>query len=93
MATKKSEAQTSTQPIECRLRKLYKETVVPQLIKEFGYQNINEVPRLEKIVINAGLGDVKDNSKSFQLAGTESNLRSETACDQQQTVRSELQSA
>ncbi|HCY49062.1 MAG TPA: 50S ribosomal protein L5 [Clostridiales bacterium] len=54
--------------MECRLKTLYKETVVPQLIKEFGYKNINEVPKLEKIVLNSGLGDVKDNAKSFQLA-------------------------
>lgn len=67
MATKKT-AETSVKPVECRLKKLYKDTVVPQLVKEFGYKNINEVPRLEKIVLNAGLGDVKDNSKSFQLA-------------------------
>ncbi len=68
MATKKTAEAVNTQPIECRLKTIYKETVVPQLIKEFGYKNINQVPRLEKIVINAGLGDVKDNSKSFQLA-------------------------
>ena len=47
---------------------MYKETVVPALIKEFGYKNINEVPKLEKIVMNMGLGEVKDNSKSFQIA-------------------------
>ena len=68
MATKKTAAATTSAPVECRLKKLYSETVVPQLIKEFGYKNINEVPKLEKIVLNAGLGDVKDNSKSFQLA-------------------------
>ena len=70
MAAKKTVAAeaSSNQPIECRLKTLYKETVVPQLIKEFGYKNINEVPKLEKIVLNSGLGDVKDNSKSFQLA-------------------------
>ncbi len=67
MATKKT-AETSAKPVECRLKTLYTDTVVPQLVKEFGYKNINEVPRLEKIVLNAGLGDVKDNSKSFQLA-------------------------
>ncbi|MCM1043108.1 MAG: 50S ribosomal protein L5 [Corallococcus sp.] len=50
------------------MKTAYVETVVPQLIKEFGYKNINEVPKLEKIVVNAGLGDVKDNSKSFQIA-------------------------
>lgn len=68
MATKKPAATVSNGPVECRLKKLYKDTVVPQLIKEFGYKNVNEVPRLEKIVLNSGLGDVKDNSKSFQLA-------------------------
>ena len=68
MAKKQSAVVVDSKPIECRLKKFYKETVVPQLIKEFGYKNINEVPKLEKIVINSGLGDVKDNSKSFQLA-------------------------
>ena len=51
-----------------RMRKQYTEEVVPALIKRFGYKNINEVPRLEKIVLNMGLGDCKDNSKSLQLA-------------------------
>ncbi len=67
-AKKQPAANVGNGSVECRLKQLYKETVVPQLIKEFGYKNINEVPRLEKIVLNSGLGDVKDNSKSFQLA-------------------------
>ena len=46
----------------------YKTEVVPALIKEFGYKNINEVPKLEKIVLNMGLGEVKGNSKSFNIA-------------------------
>ena len=37
-------------------------------VKEFGYKNINEVPKLSKIVLNMGLGEVKDNSKSFGIA-------------------------
>ena len=53
---------------KARLNVMYKETVVPALVKEFGYKNINEVPKLEKIVLNMGLGEVKDNSKSFQIA-------------------------
>ena len=57
-----------------RLRKQYAEEVVPALIKRFGYKNINEVPRLEKIVLNMGLGDCKDNSKSLQLAVEELKL-------------------
>lgn len=52
----------------------YTENVVPALVKRFGYKNINEVPRLEKIVLNMGLGDVKDNSKSLQLAVDELKL-------------------
>ena len=51
-----------------RIRALYKEEVVPALQKEFGYKNINEVPKLEKIVLNMGLGEVKGNSKSFNIA-------------------------
>lgn len=51
-----------------RIKALYTQTVVPALMKKFGYKNINEVPRLEKIVINMGLGDVKDNAKSMQIA-------------------------
>ena len=51
-----------------RLHKLYKEEVAPALTKEFGYKNVNEVPKLDRIVLNMGLGDEKDNSKSFNLA-------------------------
>ncbi len=53
---------------EYRLKTLYKEYAVPELIKKFNYTNVNQVPRLEKIVLNMGLGDVKDNSKGFQVA-------------------------
>ncbi len=51
-----------------RLKAHYVNNVVSQLQKEFGYKNVNEIPKLVKVVVNAGLGDVKDNSKSFQLA-------------------------
>ena len=51
-----------------RMVKLYREQVVPALTAEFGYKNINEVPKLVKIVVSAGLGDVKSNSKSFNIA-------------------------
>jgi len=51
-----------------RLQEYYKSTVIPSLMKEMGYTNINEVPKIEKIVVNTCLGDVKDNSKSFNLA-------------------------
>lgn len=51
-----------------RIKDLYNEVVISAMTKQFGYKNVNEVPRLEKVVLNMGLGDVKDNSKSFQLA-------------------------
>lgn len=57
-----------------RLKTLYTEKVVPALMAKFNYTNINEVPKLEKIVLNMGLGDDKDNSKSFQLAVEELKL-------------------
>ena len=51
-----------------RLQEFYKNTVIPALKEELGYKNINEVPKIEKIVVNTCLGDVKDNSKSFNMA-------------------------
>ena len=49
-----------------RVRTKYIEEVVPALIKKFNYKNVNQVPKLVKITINGGLGDVKDNAKSVQ---------------------------
>ena len=54
-----------------RVKALYDQTVVPALIKKFNYKNVNQVPKLVKITINSGLGDVIDNSKSVQLAAEE----------------------
>ena len=57
-----------------RLHDLYTSEIVDAMVKKFGYKNINEVPQLDKIVLNMGLGDVKDNSKSVQLAVEELKL-------------------
>ncbi|MFW6088379.1 MAG: 50S ribosomal protein L5 [Gemmatimonadota bacterium] len=46
-----------------RLREHYEKQVVPKLVDEFGFENPMEVPRLEKIVINVGLGSAKDEPK------------------------------
>ena len=54
-----------------RVRAAYETEVVPYLVKKFGYKNVNEVPKLVKIVINTGLGDIKDNAKSVQIAHDE----------------------
>ena len=51
-----------------RVAQQYAEEVVPALTKKFGYKNPMEVPKLVKIVISSGLGDIKDNAKYIQLA-------------------------
>ena len=77
MAEKKNQVakETATDGLERNwLQAFYKETVVPALIKEFNYTNVNQVPKIEKIVLNMGLGDVRDNAKSMQLAVDELKL-------------------
>ncbi|MBQ9910876.1 MAG: 50S ribosomal protein L5, partial [Lachnospiraceae bacterium] len=54
-----------------RLKDKYVSEVIPALRQKFQYGNINEVPRLEKIVLNMGLGDCKDNAKSMDIAVNE----------------------
>jgi large subunit ribosomal protein L5 len=56
---------------EPRLRQRYSKEVVPALMKRFGYDNPNEVPRLEKIVVNMGLGEAVTNPKLIDSAVTE----------------------
>lgn len=51
-----------------KLKDLYQEKVIPALMKRFGYQNRMEVPRLEKIVINMGLGEAIQNIKILDSA-------------------------
>ena len=51
-----------------RLKDTYQNEIVDAMIKKFGYKNIMEVPKLDKIVINIGLGDTKENPKSLENA-------------------------
>ena len=51
-----------------KLKEQYLNEVVPALMKKFEYKSVMQVPKLEKIVINIGLGDVKDNPKSLENA-------------------------
>ncbi len=51
-----------------RLLQHYKEEVVPTLMKEFGYRNIMQVPKLEKVVVNMGLGEAISNIKILERA-------------------------
>ena len=57
-----------------RLKDKYLKEVVPAMQKKFNYANVNQIPRIEKIVLNMGVGDVKDNSKSLNLAVEELGL-------------------
>ena len=50
------------------LKEQYEKEVVPALMKKFNYKSVMEVPKLDKIVINIGLGDVKENPKSLENA-------------------------
>ena len=50
------------------LKEKYNAEVVPALMKKFGYKSIMQVPKLEKIVINMGVSEVKDNSKALDVA-------------------------
>ena len=51
-----------------RLKDKYLSEVVPAMQKKFGYKNIMQVPKLDKVVINVGLGDLKDDAKKFDAA-------------------------
>lgn len=66
MAEKTQVAKVTATDSACRVRDAYKQEVVPFLMKQFNYKNVNQVPKLVKITINGGLGDVKDNAKSVQ---------------------------
>lgn len=57
-----------------RLREKYKNEVVPALMEKFKYDNIMQVPKLEKIVINMGIGEAKDNPKSLEAAVQELSI-------------------
>ena len=51
-----------------RLKTLYKDEIVDAMIKKFGYKNIMEVPKLDKIVVNIGVGEAKENAKVLESA-------------------------
>ena len=51
-----------------RLKDLYKDEIVDAMIKKFGYKNIMEVPKIDKIVVNMGVGEAKENPKVLEAA-------------------------
>ncbi len=72
MAEKKVKAAASEAVVsKNRVQVRYEEEVRDQLVKKFGYTNVMEIPKVVKIVVNTGLGDVKDNPKAVQTAVNE----------------------
>ena len=59
--------QSATRPVP-RLKTRYNEEIVPALMKEFGYKSVMQVPRVEKIAVNIGLGEALQNSKALEAA-------------------------
>lgn len=51
-----------------RMKDQYKDDVIPQLMTEFGYKNVMQVPKIEKIVVNIGLGEAIQNAKAIDAA-------------------------
>ena len=72
-AKKKKNAEEAPRPFTeaVRLKVKYQEEVAPQLKEKFGYKNVMQVPRIEKIILNMGLGSEKDNPKGLESALTE----------------------
>ncbi len=54
-----------------RLKKVYQDEIVPKLVKEFGYKNALEVPRLDKIVLNMGVGEAVNDTKKVTSAAAD----------------------
>ncbi|MBP1889977.1 large subunit ribosomal protein L5 [Clostridium moniliforme] len=57
-----------------RLQEKYEKEIIPAMMEKFGYKNIMQVPRLEKIVINMGVGEAKDNQKVLESAVSDLTL-------------------
>ena len=51
-----------------RLKEQYQNEIIDAMIKKFGYKNIMEVPKLDKVVINMGVGEAKENAKILENA-------------------------
>jgi large subunit ribosomal protein L5 len=72
-AEKKTEATQSVpaeggKKYEPRLKKIYREWIVPELFKEFGYKSVMQVPKLEKIIVSMGVGEALQNKKLLDAA-------------------------
>ena len=72
MATKKAVKQDKV--YNSRMLESYVKDVCPALTQKFGYKNPMQVPKLVKIILSSGLGDIKDNAKSIQIAQNEMKI-------------------
>ncbi len=54
--------------MSARLKETYKNEIVDAMIKKFGYKNVMEVPKIEKVVVNMGVGEAKENAKVLESA-------------------------
>jgi large subunit ribosomal protein L5 len=57
--------------MEARLKEEYKKNIMPTLTKEFGYKSVMQVPKIQKIVLNVGMGDAHANAKGLEATITE----------------------
>ena len=71
MPKRKAPAQVQVDGYTPRLRKHYEDVVRPKLIEEFGYKNPMEVPKIEKIVLNMGVGESTGDSKKASVAAAD----------------------
>jgi large subunit ribosomal protein L5 len=61
-------AAAPSEPYEARLRAFYRDTIRPKMIEQFGYKNAMEVPAIDKVVLNMGVGEAVNDSKKVTLA-------------------------
>lgn len=57
-----------------RLREIYDKEIAPALQKKFGYKNVMQIPKLDKIVVNMGVGEAKENSKVLEQAANDLSI-------------------
>ena len=70
-APKEAKAPKVSKPVDARLRRHYKDRVIPALMKEFGYKNVMAVPKVDKVSVNIGLGEATQNGKLMDGAVNE----------------------
>jgi large subunit ribosomal protein L5 len=69
--TPRKQEKISAPPQPARLQTYYRETVVPELMKQFGYKSVMQVPRIEKIVLNMGVGEAVNDKKILENAAAD----------------------